>query len=504
MGYSAESLLSLRQIKKSFAGVPVLRDVSLSVGRGEVVALVGENGAGKSTLKNIMSGLLGPDSGEIQLGKKVLFRLRVEDVKSFGIGTIHQELSLFDTLSVAENVSITELPTKRGAVDRANIRQTAKELLNDLLEADIDPDAIVEDLSLGERQMVEIAKAIRISHSLLILDEPTTCLSIQERKHLFAVVKKLRSRGYGILYISHFLDEIYELSDRIVVLRDGVVVGEERADLLPIKTLSKLMVGRDLDESPEQPADLLPNSPVILSVRELSDASLIREVSFDLRAGEILGLGGLMGAGRSEIAEALLGLRESEGRVTVAGHQFMNRSPKAAIGRGLVLVSEDRRRDQAFLIRSLGENLVASHVRRLAQRLTGRVSHAAEVSNGRQIVLEFGVEPGRLSNQMISLSGGNQQKAIVGRWLAHKPQICVLDEPTKGVDIGARQAIHALIRDRASKGTAFILISSDLPELMALSHRILVLHKGRVASTIPRERFDAADIVQVASTGRLH
>jgi ABC-type sugar transport system ATPase subunit len=503
MAPAADILLSLRQIKKSFAGVPVLRDVSLSVGRGEVVALVGENGAGKSTLKNIMSGLLGPDSGEIRLGEKVLPRLRMEDVKSFGIGTIHQELSLFDTLSVAENICISALPTKRGAVDRASIRRTAKELLNDLLEADIDSDAIVEDLSLGERQMVEIAKAIRISHSLLILDEPTTCLSIQERRHLFAVVKKLKARGYGIVYISHFMDEVYDLSDRIVVLRDGVVVGEEQADLLSIKTLSKLMVGREVDERSETPVDVATDAATVLSVRGLSDESLIREVSFELRAGEILGLGGLMGAGRSEIAEALLGLRESEGQVAVAGSDFVNRSPQAAIDRGLVLVSEDRRRDQAFLIRNLGENLVASHIRRLAQRLTGRVSHATELADAKQIVSEFGVEPGRLDNQMISLSGGNQQKAIVGRWLAHKPRICILDEPTKGVDIGAREAIHALIRERACNGMAFILISSDLPELMALSHRILVLHKGRIAGTIPRERFDAAEIVQAASTGRL-
>jgi len=503
MAVSTDTLLALRQIKKSFVGVPVLRDVSLSIGKGEVVALVGENGAGKSTLKNIMSGLLGPDAGEIRLGERVLSRLRVEDVKSFGIGTIHQELSLFDTLSVAENICIAELPTKRGAVDRESIRQTARGLLNDLLETDIDSDAIVEDLSLGERQMVEIAKAIRVSHSLLILDEPTTCLSIQERKHLFGVVKKLRSRGYGIIYISHFMDEIYDLSDRIVVLRDGVVVGEERTDMLPVKTLSKLMVGRNVDEQSEAPVDVAPDAAVVLSVEGLSDTSLLADVSFDLREGEILGLGGLMGAGRSEIAESLLGLRESAGQVTVDGNAFVDRSPQSAIARGLVLVSEDRRRDQAFLIRSLGENLVASHVRRLAQRFTGRVSRTMEMTDGSDIVHEFGVEPARLGNQMVSLSGGNQQKAIVGRWLAHKPRICILDEPTKGVDIGARQAIHALIRDRAAKGMAFILISSDLPELMALSHRILVMHKGRIAGGIPRERFDPAIIVEAASTGRL-
>jgi ABC-type sugar transport system ATPase subunit len=497
------ALLGVASVGKSFSGIPVLADVSFTADRGEILMLVGENGAGKSTLKNILSGLIAPDSGAVHFDGRTLAALSPADADRFGIGTIHQELSLFENLSVAENIHLPHLPQRFGRVDRRRMEAQARAVLHDRLGAAIDPWALVEELSLGERQMVEIAKAIHRSSSLLILDEPTTCLSLPERARLFDAVRRLRDHGYAIIYITHFMEEVYELADRITVLRDGRVVGSGTPRDMPQDALMRRMVGRDLVELTTAPAAVADDAPVMLEAEHLSDGVAVHDVSFGLRAGEILGLAGLMGAGRSEVAELLVGLRHGEGRVTLAGRAFTARSPRAAMERGLVLVSEDRRRDQAFLNRAVRENLTAAMLPAVASGPLGLLALDRERQMATQASATFHVDHPGLEAFMLALSGGNQQKAVVGRWMQRAPRVCILDEPTKGVDIGARAEMHRLIREQAAAGVAFLLISSDLPEMMALAHRLLVLHKGRIVGALPRAEAEPHRILALASTGRM-
>jgi ABC-type sugar transport system ATPase subunit len=495
-------LVAVRGIQKSFGGVAVLKGVSFIVRPGEVVMLVGENGAGKSTLKNILCGVIAPDAGAVHFFGRSYTALTTALADRLGVGTIHQELSLFGNLSVAENIHLPHLPRRAGLVDGKAMRATAAALLEDLLGSAIDPAAEVDTLSLGERQLVEIAKSIHRSSSLLILDEPTTCLSLPERRRLFDVVRRLKGQGFGVIYITHFLEEVYELADRIVVLRDGAVVGDGTPAEIPLASLARLMVGHEVGE----PVTTMParrdSSPVVLEVRGLSDDHLVQDVSFKLRAGEILGVAGLVGAGRSEIAELLLGLRRGTGEVFLAGRPFTSRSPRSARTRGLVLVSEDRRRDQAYLARSLRENLTAPSLAELRRGRLRLLALGRERRLASDIATAFGVDHPGLEAAMVTLSGGNQQKAILGRWFEGDPSVCILDEPTKGVDIGAREAVHRMILERAAAGVAFLLISSDLAELRLLAHRVLVLHKGRLVADLGRAEADLHHIMALASTGR--
>jgi ribose transport system ATP-binding protein len=498
----SETLLEVRSIAKSFAGVTVLRDVSLAVRAGEVVMLVGENGAGKSTLKNILSGLIEPDAGEILFRGQHYRSLSAGEADRLGIGTIHQELSLFDNLSVAENIHLPHLPHRGGFLRQGAMREQARTLLRDVIGAEIDPDAEVESLSLGERQLVELAKSVHHASSILILDEPTTCLSLPERRRLFEVVRRLKGQGYGLIYITHFMEEVYELGDRIVVLRDGALVADGTPAEIPLPQLARLMVGREIEELSLSPPPLPRDAPIILSVRDLSDAELVHEVGFDLHAGEILGLAGLVGAGRSEVAELLVGLRRGSGDVTLGGQPFERRSPREAMVRGMVLVSEDRRRDQAFLARSVRENLTAPSLPALCDGPLGSLALSREVERAYGLCEAFGVNHPGLEAPIVTLSGGNQQKAILGRWFQGDPRVCILDEPTKGVDIGARAALHRLILAKAAQGVGVLLISSDLPELLGLAHRVLVLHKGRLAAEVGRDAATPQHVMALASTGR--
>ena len=505
----AEPLLRLDGIGKSYSGVWVLRDVGFTVARGEVVALMGENGAGKSTLKNILCGLVAPDAGSITFAGRQHARLTTRETAALGIAAIHQELSLFPNLSVAENVhmGLGALPVRRGLVDEAAMQREAVRLLSDFFEGGLDPAQPVERLSLAERQLVEVAKALHRASSMLIFDEPTTSLSLPERQRLFGVVRSLRARGYALIYITHFMEEVYELADRIVVLRDGRMVGTGTPADTDEQRLSSLMVGRELSRidadlaSSHQGAHSGGGAGPILAVRGLADGRALHGVSFDLRPGEILGLGGLMGAGRSEVAEAIFGIRPAQGSVEVRGEKFERRTPAAAKAHGIALVSEDRRADQIFSGRSVRENLTSAVLERLHAG-AGFLSRTRQRRQAAQLVQEYGIRLPGLDAPMVSLSGGNQQKCVIARWLATEPAICILDEPTKGIDVKAKAEIHALIGRLAASGLGVLLISSDLPELLALSHRILVMHKGRVVGELGRAEFDPNTVVQMASTGR--
>ncbi len=496
-----EPFLRVEGLRKSFGPVRVLRDISFSLQAGEVLALLGENGAGKSTLKNILSGLVAPDEGTITIAGRAFSALTLSDMDALGFGTIHQELSLFDNLSVAENIHMPHLPEKGGLVDWKGLAESARQLLQDQLGTSIDPSSPVGELTLGERQMVEIAKAMRRATRLLILDEPTTCLSLPEREKLFTVTRRLRERGFAIIYITHFLEEVYALSDSVVILRDGVVADAGKPDEFSRDRIAQAMVGRQV-ASMEITVPAVPqDAPVALRLEEVGDGGLVQDISLELREGEILGIAGLMGSGRTELAETICGFRKGVGRMTLGGVDFSERSPRAAIDRGLVLVSEDRRKDQAFLNHSVLSNVSAANLRALAGRFIGWLDFRREKQDVERIAEEFVVQPRRMETAMINLSGGNQQKAILGRWLSRQPKVAVLDEPTKGVDIGARAAVHQIVVDKAAGRMAFILISSDIPELLAISHRIAILHKGRLAGTLSREAFDAGRILGIASTG---
>jgi ABC-type sugar transport system ATPase subunit len=506
---TGQPLISLNAVGKSYSGAWVVKDATFSVCRGEIVALVGENGAGKSTLKNILCGLVSPDTGTLVIDGVEYARLTPQDARSIGIAAIHQELSLFPNLSVAENVhmGVGGLRLRFGLIDRAAMARETLSLLREFFETPLDPDLPVERLSLGERQLVEVAKALRGASTMVILDEPTTSLSLPERRRLFDAARRLRERGYALIYITHFMEEIYELADRIVVLRDGRVVGSGTPQEIDEARLTTLMVGRELAEldaglAAERDAAAVKakETPVTLKVSDLRDSRMLNGVSFELHAGEILGVGGLMGAGRSQVAEAIFGLHPAMGGVEIRGRSFKRRTPSEALARGVALVSEDRRADQIFPGRSVHENLTSTILSSLSQA-AGYLSHRRQRDRARAMASEYGVRYPGLDAPMVALSGGNQQKCVIARWLAGQPAVIILDEPTKGIDVGAKAEIHRLIGKLAAAGLSVLLISSDLPELMALSHRILVMHKGRLVGGLERAQFSPTAIVRMASTG---
>ncbi len=481
----------------------MLTDINLFVARGETLVLLGENGAGKSTLKNILCGLLEPDSGQIALSGEVRKEWDARAARDAGVGAIAQELSLFPNLSVAENVFITELSSSRwGLLNRRRINEETKAAFHDLLDEDIDPEALVGTLPLGKRQLVEIVKAVQRASTLLILDEPTTSLSIEERQRLFTVMRRLRDSGFGLIHVTHFLDEVKAVGDRVAIMRDGVIVTTASPDELTPGQIERDMAGSVLI-AVEHELNLAPpaDAPPVLEVEDLRDETLLDGVSFSIRPGEVVGLAGLTGAGRTETVLGIIGLRPVTGRVLLDGQEFTGRSPKKSLEIGMVLVSEDRRSEQAFLGRSVKENLTAVSLGHLTSGLMRLLSLRKERSEARELAATFDVRSSSIDVPMVTLSGGNQQKVVLARWFSQHPRVVLLDEPTKGVDVGAKAEVHRLIADLTSKGVAVVLVSSDLSELFALSHRILVLHSGRVVDEQVRGQFDATRIVKAASSG---
>jgi ribose transport system ATP-binding protein len=495
-------VLRLANISKSFSGVTVLQDVSFEARSGRVLAIMGENGAGKSTLKNIMCGLLTPDHGSITVAGEEMASLTSAAAAKYGIAAVHQELSLFANLSIAENMFVGMLPRDAvGNVRIGRIVPEARRVLSESLGESLNPLTKVEHLSLGQRQMVEVAKALVRARTVIIFDEPTTSLSLAERARLLEAVKRVRASGLGVIYISHFLEEVYEVADDIVVLRDGHFVASGTIEKMPRAAVERHMVGRELaivDHIP-LPDSVAATSP-LLEVDSLSDRDLLRDVTLSVRPGEIVGLGGLLGAGRSELAQALVGLRKATGIVKVDGQALGKVTPQGARRASMVLVSEDRRSEQAFLDRPVRENLLVGHYGPTHRRL-GLLSRARERAAASKMIKKFGVRLADQEQDLVSLSGGNQQKVIIARWLDEEPQICILDEPTKGIDVGAKAEIHRLVRALAERGVAVLLVSSDMPELLALSHRIVVMHKGRTVGELSHDEYQPDLILRLASTG---
>lgn len=489
---SGEALVRLRRISKRFPGVQALEEVSLDLHAGTIHALVGENGAGKSTLGKVLGGLYAPDSGTLELdGQPVVFAHPGQALRA-GIALVHQELSFCENLTVAENLALEAMPRRGPWFDRERARRQARRWL-DALSLDVSVDALVGDLTVGVQQLIQIAGAIGRGARVLIFDEPTSSLSRSDVDHLFAQIRRLRAEGVAIVYVSHRLDELFELCDLATVLRDGRFVATRSMSDLTRSILVSLMIGRDVEPAPE-PAGA--SAQPVLQVRALTSPRKLFGIDFTVHAGEIVGLAGLMGSGRTPIAEALFGLDpHAQGEMIVNRQLLRAGHPDQAIAAGIGLVPEDRKR-QALVPNFNGrENLSLAMLPRLATG--GWVRPRAERLLTRDLYDRLRVRPPDPELPALGLSGGNQQKLILARWLATGSPLLILDEPTRGVDVGAKAEIHSLIRDLAASGRAILLLSSELPELLALSHRILVVRQGRLVGEVPRADADEAGLMRL-------
>lgn len=487
-------LLRMRGIQKAFGPVKVLEGVDFELRAGEVHALMGENGAGKSTLMKVLTGVHKADAGTIEVDGETVSIGSTSDAEKHGIAIIHQELNLIPHLSVTENLFLGRELNTFGLLHRRAMRQRAREWLARVGMQSIDPDVSVARLSIGQQQMVEIAKALGQSARVLIMDEPTAALSERETATLFALIRELRSGGTGIVYVSHRMEEIFVLCDRISVLRDGHFVGSRPVPGLSLDEIVQMMVGRSLEA--RFPAREVTPGAVLLSVEKLGD-SRVHDISFDLRAGEVLGVAGLMGAGRTELARLLFGLdKPSEGRVLLDGQPIRTRTPSQAIDAGLGFVTEDRKAQGLVLDLSLRENISLARI----PARGGIVDRSAEKKQTRGLMEQLKIRARDMELPARALSGGNQQKVVLAKWLALKPRLLILDEPTRGVDVGGKAEIYQIINQLVQNGVAILMISSELPEVLAMSDRILVMHEGRVSALL-----DAAsatqETVMLAATG---
>ncbi|NQT82305.1 sugar ABC transporter ATP-binding protein [bacterium] len=480
-------LLEMKHIGKAFPGVQALRDVSFDLHKGEVVGLVGENGAGKSTLMKIVSGVHAPDEGEILINGKSLRFSSPKDAESAGVAVIYQELSLVPSLSVMENVLMAREPrTRWKTIDWRKMAETATELLT-MMEMPIDVRRPVEEFGVAVQQMIEIAKALSLNARILVMDEPTSSLSEQETKRLFGIVRRLKNRGVGIVYISHKLEEIYEIADRIAVLRDGLHVGTAPANELPAEKMIQWMVGRKIDQffpSREHRIgeELFRVSSLTLPDPQKQGVALVDNVSFSLRAGEILGLAGLRGAGNSELLGAIFGRFGGlpRGEIFIKGKKVNIVSPPQAIANGMAYLTNDRKASGLILPMSVMHNMTIVSLKQMTR--FGWLHPLLEQRTCSPFLDSLGVRTPSLRSEVSTLSGGNQQKVILVKWLMSRPNILLLDEPTRGIDVGAKAEIYSLMNNWASEGKGILLITSELPELLAMSDRILVMHRGKITA----------------------
>lgn len=490
-------LLSVQNLSKQFPGVRALDDVSLAVAKGELVAVIGENGAGKSTLMKILAGLQSPDRGQIQFEGRAVSLSGVQHAQSLGIALIHQELVLADNLDAAGNVFLGREPRK-GIFIRHEVMRQRGQVLLDQLGAGFSATTPVADLSLGQRQMVEIAKALSLDAKLVIMDEPTSSLSLRETETLFRVIADLRSRGLSILYISHRLGEVKQLADRVVALRDGRNAGGLAREEITHDAMVRLMVGRDL--SGARPLDARPPGEVVLEVKSLrTQAFPTNQLTFHVCRGEMVGLAGLVGAGRTEVLRALFGVEPPlAGEVRVAGQLLPARHPDQAVAAGLALVPEDRKTLGVFLEESVQWNVALTTLARDAKAgifVNEQAGFTLTEDLGQQLRIKA-ASPDTLVG---TLSGGNQQKVVLGKWLALAPKVLLLDEPTRGIDVGAKAEIYQLMEKLTAEGMAVLFASSEMEEVLAMSDRVLVMHEGRLSGELSRAEATEESIMELAT-----
>ena len=495
-----EYVLELKNIYKSFPGVKVLEDVTLQVRPGEVHALMGENGAGKSTLMKILMGIYKADQGSIFLEGKETVIHGPKDAMSKGISMIHQELNTVLDMEVAENVFVGRELLKKGfeklkIVDIARMREETGKYFREM-NIDIDPRAKMRTLSVAEMQLVEIVKAISLNSRIIVMDEPTSAITEKEATVLFAQIERLKKQGVAIIYISHKMDEIFRISDTITVLRDGQWIGTKPAKELDNDMLIKMMVGRELtDIYPKDPVEI---GDVILEVKNLSRGKKVRDASFSLRKGEVLGIAGLVGAGRSELGETIFGLYpKTGGQIFLHGKEVHIKSAADAIKNKMALITEDRKQTGLNLIVSVKENIASVSIGKLSNHGIVNDKKINEVSE--KYIKELKIKTPDGNAIVGNLSGGNQQKVVLAKWLLDEPDIIIFDEPTRGIDIGAKRDIYLLINNLAKEGKAVIVISSEMAEVMGICDRILVMAEGRINGEVQREEFSQEVIMGYAS-----
>ncbi|HEX8891211.1 MAG TPA: sugar ABC transporter ATP-binding protein [Pyrinomonadaceae bacterium] len=491
-------ILQMRGIEKRFGGVRALKGVDFETSAGEVVALAGENGAGKSTLMKILGGVYQPDAGEIRIDDVPVVIGGVSDATRFGISFIHQELNVLDNLDVASNVFLGREPLRGGLlrlVDNKRMQEEAAKYLK-RLGLDVKTDTLLSRLSIAQQQMVEIAKALSLNARILIMDEPTSSLTLTETERLLEVVRELKEQGVAIIYISHRLGEIEQIADRVVVLRDGANAGELRREEIAHDPIVKLMVGRDIDQFYEQSQAV--RVPNYFEVENLHTARYPnKEVSFSIGRGEILSLAGLVGAGRTEVAEAIFGIEGvCNASLRLNGQPLQIRSPQDAIRHGIYLVPEDRRLAGLITDIAVRENVTLPSLERYAQM--GLISTERERTAATDVCRKLNVKTASVEEPVINLSGGNQQKVVLAKWLALEPKLLIFDEPTRGVDVGAKAEIYSLMRELAESGVAILMISSDMEEVLHIGDRVAVMHEGSLVGILERHECTEENIMRLA------
>lgn len=485
----AEPILKVNEIHKRFPGVHALRGVSFEVLPGEIHALLGENGAGKSTLIKTIAGVHRPDSGSIAVdGKTVTFN-NPREAQQNGVATMYQELSLYPDLTVAENIFVGHAPRRKigpfNIVDWDTMYRRAGELLAELEIMDMDVKRLVGTLNVGNRQRVEIAKALSMNARLLIMDEPTAALTESDVENLFKIVRLLRERGVGIIYITHKLIEVFELADRVTVLRDGEYIGTKQVSETNERELISMMVGRTIDNLfPKQPSEI---KDVVLEVKNLVREPHTRNVSFQVRAGEIVGLAGLVGSGRSETAQVIFGILSAQsGEILINGKKLHIHHPSQAVKHGIAYVPEDRGTQGLVREMNIRENISMAILGKVSSNTF--INYKKETDIAQNAITQFGIRAYSTEQITNNLSGGNQQKVVVGKWLSSEPRLLIIDEPTRGVDVGAKSEIHRLMSELAAeRGIAILMISSELPEILGMSDRVLVMRSGEIVAEFSRE-----------------
>lgn len=493
--------IEMRGIDKSFGGNAVLKSAGFLLDDGEIHALMGENGAGKSTLMKILTGVYTKDAGTVLVdGQEVCYN-NPQEAEKAGIVFIHQELNVLFDLTVEENMFLgKEIKKSFGICDKKAMRARVKEIL-DLLGVDIDPGETMDQLSVGQQQMIEIAKALMVDAKVLIMDEPTAALTQSETEVLFDVVRSLKEKGVSIVYISHRMEEIFELCDRITVLRDGSYIGTEKISDLDMNDVVKMMIGREIGE--RYPARESKIGDVVFEVKNLNCPGTFENVSFQVHAGEVLGVSGLMGAGRTEIMQAIFGnMPHVTGEIYLEGKEIKNKNPQQAIANGIGFITEDRKVEGLMLEKSIMENISLANLGRVSKN--GVIQKKAEQDLVKRGIEELKIKCFGAQHECDNLSGGNQQKVVFAKWIYTDPKVLILDEPTRGVDIGAKKEIYNIINELAAKGVAIIMVSSELPEVLGMSDRIMVVSEGKVTGIINKEDANQENVMILATGGELN
>lgn len=494
-------LLSFEQITKSFFGVQVLHNISFTLEKGHILGLIGENGSGKSTAMNILGGVHQPDGGRMRLNDEAYTPLNPRQALAHGIAFIHQELNLFENLSIEENIFIGGFPRVLGRlplIDRRSIRHRTRELL-DLVDIKDAPSTLVGNLSQGERQLVEIAKALNTDADLIIFDEPTTSLTKREVEKLFGIIQRLKAQNIAVIYISHVLSEVRRLCDEILVLRDGAVVGRGTRAEMPVERMISLMVGRNIDSLFPQRA-YTPHTTPVLEVTGVSQPGIVKDLNFSVRNGEIVGLAGLMGSGRSETARILFGLDPcSSGDIRLGGVALAEHGPKRRMELGMAFLTEDRRAEGLLMNAPIADSLGLPNLGIYASKALGWIDQNRLLTESADMARRVQLNTTEISETLArNLSGGNQQKVVLGKWLMRRPSLFILDEPTRGVDIGARHEIYKIINQLVMDGAGVLMISSEMEELIGMCDRILVMSYGQISGVFTRDQFDEERILEAA------